>query len=89
MTSSVHCQPSLSPAPDDRGMGGLLALVRSREVAFPLTEVRVRTSVVGAVARTVVEQRFANQNKVPMEAVHIFPLPPNGALTEVELVCGE
>ena len=89
MTSSVVCQPALCPAPDDRGMGGLLALVRGREVAFPLTEVRVRTSVVGAVARTVVEQRFANTNTQPIEAVHIFPLPANGALTEVELVCGE
>ncbi|GDX80945.1 hypothetical protein LBMAG42_27560 [Deltaproteobacteria bacterium] len=89
MTTPVACQPALCPAPDDRGLGGLLALVRGREVAFPLTEVRVRTSIVGSVARTVVEQRFANPHKQPMEAVHLFPLPPNGALTEVELRCGE
>lgn len=89
MTTPVACQPSMCPAPDDRGLGGLLALVHGREVAFPLTEVRVRTSIVGSVARTVVEQRFANANKQPIEAIHIFPLPPHGALIEVELRCGE
>lgn len=89
MTTPVACQPALCPAPDDRGLGGLLALVGRREVVLPLTEVRVRTSVVGSVARTIVEQRFANAYKQSIEVVHIFPLPPNGALTEVELRCGE
>lgn len=78
--------PTSSPGAD---LGGLVALAGRKEVGLPLTEVRVRTRVAGSLAHTVVEQRFANTLDRPMEAVHIFPLPPNGAVTELELCCGD
>ncbi len=81
--------PALCPTSDERGLGGLLALVEGRERPLPLVSVRVRVEIAGALARTVVEQRFANRNEGPVEAVHLFPLPVRGALTEVELRCGE
>lgn len=81
--------PTLCSTSDERGLGGLLALVEGRERPLPLVSMRVRVEIAGAIARTVVEQRFANPNEGPVEAVHLFPLPVRGALTEVELRCGE
>ncbi len=87
---SLAIAPTLPcPDPDPRGLGGLMALAGRKETPLPLREVRVRAEIAGSLARTVVEQRFANTLDRPMEAVHIFPLPPNGAVTEVELCCGE
>lgn len=70
-------------------LGGLIALVAGRETALPLARVSVRTTIAGAVARTEIEQVFQNTLATPMEAVHIFPLPPGGVVTEVQLRCGE
>ncbi|MBM4365010.1 MAG: VWA domain-containing protein [Deltaproteobacteria bacterium] len=87
---SLAIAPTLPcPDPDPRGLGGLIALAGRKELPLPLREVRVRAEIAGSLARTVVEQRFANTLDRPMEAVHIFPLPPSGAVTEVELCCGE
>lgn len=71
------------------GLGGLVAKSPEREVAFPLQEVKVRVSIAGNCCRAVIDQRFKNPLKVGMEAVHIFPLPEDGAVNEVELRCGD
>lgn len=55
----------------------------------PLRHVRVRAEIAAACCRTTVEQVFDNPLSSPMEAIHIFPLPEDGALTEVELRCGD
>ena len=81
--------PTLAGAPDPRGLGGLLALVDGAEKPLPLVGVRVRTTLAGAVARTTVEQRFRNPYAQPLEVVHLFPLPEEGAVLEVELHAGE
>ena len=75
--------------PQSRGLGGLLALSAGAERAFPLLGVKVRASIVGPCARTVIEQRFHNPLSVTLDVVHIFPLPEDGAVVEVELVCGD
>lgn len=75
--------------PDPRGLGGLMVLISGAPRPLPLTEVKVRARVAGDVATTVVEQRFHNAYASPMEALHIFPLPERGAVTEVELRAGE
>ncbi|MDF1665234.1 MAG: VIT domain-containing protein [Planctomycetota bacterium] len=71
------------------GLGGLIAKSPEQEVAFPLQEVKVRVSIAGNCCRAVIDQRFKNPLKVGMEAVHIFPLPEDGAVNEVELRCGD
>ncbi len=86
------CVPTLCPPPsetpkDHPGLGGLVALATGK--ALPLREVKVRTEIVGHCARTVVEQRFGNDLHEPVEAVHIFPLPPAGAVVEMELHAGD
>ncbi len=42
-----------------------------------------------AKSATIVEQRFDNPFDQPLEAIHLFPLPEDGAVTEVELRAGE
>jgi len=74
---------------DPRGLGGLIAQAAAGEVALPLKSVTVRASIAGDCCRTIVEQRFHNTLDQPMEAIHIFPLPDDGAVTAVELRCGE
>lgn len=81
----IEPSPSLPSAPDSRGLGALLA----RDLPLPLTGVRVRAGIVGSFARVEVEQHFQNPYDQPMEAVHIFPLPPGGAVIEAELRAGE
>ncbi len=78
-------EPSTSP----QDLGGLVALLKQAEVAFPLREVRVRAAIAGDCCRTVVEQVFDNPYEEALEAVHIFPLPPDGAVTELELHAGD
>ena len=85
--------PTLDPTPRERdaaretGLGGLVALATGQ--ALPLRDVRVRARIVGACARTVVEQRFVNTLTEPCEVAHIFPLPPAGAVVELTLCAGD
>ncbi len=83
--------PTLEPptSPHPCGLGALVALIEGVETAFPLTEVRVRTSIVGDCARTIVEQAFDNPHDVPLEATHLFPLPEDGAVVKLTLIAGE
>jgi Ca-activated chloride channel family protein len=74
---------------DTCGLGGLLALVAGKEQALPLEDVKVRAAIAGDRCRSVVEQRFYNHLEKPLEAVHIFPLPEDGAIVEMELRAGD
>lgn len=75
--------------PDPRGMGGLVGLVNGREQAFPLQNVKVRATVVGDCCRVEIDQRYANPYDTALEAIHILPLPEDGAVIEMELRAGD
>lgn len=81
--------PTLPAPHDPRGLGGLLALADGAELALPLREVKVRTRIAGNLCRTVIEQRYGNDRTVPVEAVHLFPVPENAAIVGMELAAGE
>lgn len=96
MSALAHSRTPLAPTlelpekpVDPRGLGGLIARCQGREQALPLKEVTVRTHIAGHCARTVIDQVFANSLNTAMEAVHLFPLPEDGALIEMELRCGD
>ena len=76
-------------APDSRGLGGLVALVSGQERPLPLRSVKVRAHVVGDCCRVEIDQRYANPYDVPLEAVHMLPLPEDGAVVEMELRAGD
>ena len=42
---------------------------------IPLRGVRVRGRIAGMLSRVTVEQVYRNEEKVPVEAVYIFPVP--------------
>lgn len=71
------------------GLGGLLCLVKGVEQALPLTGVRVRSQITAGFVTTEIVQRYENPHAIALEAVHIFPLPAEGAVTAVELRAGE
>lgn len=82
-------EPGLHEPPDPRGPGGLVALVSSGEQPLPLTSVRVRAAIVGDRCRTEIDQRFTNSLDATLEAVHIFPLPEDGAVVALSLEAGD
>jgi Ca-activated chloride channel family protein len=85
MTPALHALAT----PDPRGLGGLVALVNGQERPLPLREVRVRARALGDCARIVIDQRYANPYDVALEAIHLFPLPEDGAVVEMELRAGD
>lgn len=89
MTRQAIAPTELHDEREPRDLGGLMGLIEGREVPFPLREVKVRASIAGDCCRVVVEQRFANPHATPLEAVHIFPLPEDGAVIDMELRAGE
>lgn len=68
------------------GLGGLRA---ADGRAFPLQRVKVRSTIAGPCARTVVEQQFANPFDETLDVTWIFPLPGDGALIALELRAGD
>ena len=68
------------------GLGGL----RSADGrAFPLLNVKVRASLAGPCAHTLIEQHFANPFDETLDVTWIFPLPDTGAIVEFELRAGD
>jgi len=65
--------PGDLPAPTDRETAG-------QEDLFPLRSLDVKAQVSGPVAHVVLHQVFGNLNKVPVEAVYLFPLPHQAAV---------
>lgn len=52
---------------------------------FPLRSIDVTTRVSGPVAYVKVHQVFGNGNKVPVEAVYLFPLPHKAAVRDMAI----
>ena len=88
-SQSVPLLTEAPSPPDDRGLGGLIATVRGAARPLPLQQVTVRATLAGSWCRTVIEQRFANPYDAVLDAVHLFPLPEDGAIIEAELRAGD
>ncbi|MCB9744434.1 MAG: VWA domain-containing protein [Alphaproteobacteria bacterium] len=85
----LPASPDLRLPPHPAGLGALIALIEERQEPLPLQDVRVRACIAGDCARTEVTQRFANPYDRPLEVVHLFPLPDEGAVVELELRAGD
>ncbi len=55
----------------------------------PLQGVDVDVRVVAGQARVTVEQAWRNDEPKPVEAVYVFPLPADAAVTGLRVTCGE
>ncbi|HZW06994.1 MAG TPA: VIT domain-containing protein [Phycisphaerales bacterium] len=84
------------PAPaarsdDEPGSGAMLCVLpgKPERVPAPLKHTSVRASIVGPAAKVDVTQTFQNRFSEKIEAVYVFPLPENGAVTEFVMTIGE
>lgn len=71
------------------GSGELLAKVDDKEVPMPLKHTDVRASVSGYIGTVEVTQQFLNPYSRKIEAVYVFPLPHNAAVSEFIMKIGE
>ncbi len=66
-----------------------LASGEMQAIAFPLRHTDVRTKVSGMSAIYTIEQTFENPYDEPIDAVYVFPLGDEAAVTEYAIVIGE
>jgi Ca-activated chloride channel family protein len=88
----ISKKPAVAAASDDvPGSGAMLCVMpdKPEHVPVPLKHTSVRASVVGPAAKVDVTQTFENPFSEKIEAVYVFPLPENGAVTEFVMTIGE
>jgi Ca-activated chloride channel family protein len=83
--------PPLAAADDAASTPGALRVSRENGVLveMPLRHTKVSIEVTAFVARSTIEQVFANPFTDPVEAVYTFPLGDRAAVDDFELVVGD
>ena len=71
------------------GAGGLLCEVEGKQVIVPLKHTDVKGSVTGYISAVNVTQQFHNPYDSKIEAVYVFPLPENAAVSEFLMTIGD
>ena len=79
--------PYPAPHTPTPSSGGRLVTVDGRELA--LVEVAIRAEAFAGIARVVLEQRFVNRFREPLEVTYQVPLPADAAVAGYELRVGE
>lgn len=77
------------PAPDASVSGGRLLPREANLPPVPLEHTAIAVEVVGPLAETVMTQRFRNRHRAALDALYVFPLPSEAAVSELELRVGE
>lgn len=82
------------PDPDVPGCGGLVckppsASEEDKEVPLPLKHTDVDAAISAYIASVTVKQQFHNPYDEKIEAVYVFPLPQNAAVSEFVMSIGE
>ena len=81
--------PPIESSATDPGSGALLARRGALEIPMPLRHTDVRASVSGFIGAVDVTQQFQNPYSEKIEAVYIFPLPHDAAVSEFILTIGD
>ena len=55
----------------------------------PKLDTRVRITVDGMVATATVDQVFTNDNDEPIEAIYVFPLPDQAAVSDMQMLVND
>ncbi len=76
-------------APGSEPRGGMLLPHDKSLPPVPLEHTDYTIDVVGPIADTLVVQRFHNTHSAPLDALYVFPLPMDAAVSELELRIGE
>lgn len=67
---------------------GMLVPVDRTLPPVPLKHTAIRASIIGTVCSVEVTQQFHNTHSRPVEAVYVFPLPEDAAVTDLKLTLG-
>jgi Ca-activated chloride channel family protein len=83
-----------SSSDDGYGSGTLLAHLESgaqgqKQIPLPLKHTDVKASINGYIGTTLVTQKYRNPYDQVIEAVYVFPLPENAAVSEFVMQIGE
>ncbi|HSP99022.1 MAG TPA: VIT domain-containing protein [Candidatus Dormibacteraeota bacterium] len=76
-------------APPEPVYGGLKAKRDSSEIPLPLEHTDVHASVAGYIASVQVQQRYKNPYSEKIEALYVFPLPQDAAVSEFVMTVGD
>ncbi|MBI5018592.1 MAG: VWA domain-containing protein [Deltaproteobacteria bacterium] len=77
------------PDPNAPGSGELRTTVEGREIPLPLKHTEVKAAIEGYIASVTVTQQYQNPYGSKIEAVYVFPLPENAAVSDFVMVIGE
>ncbi|MCC6807085.1 MAG: AgmX/PglI C-terminal domain-containing protein [Deltaproteobacteria bacterium] len=80
LTKQVHTEPGELPR---------LKIAGDSKLELPLEHTHVSAKIKGYVARVEVTQTYKNDNKSPIEAIYVFPLPENSAVDDMKIVIGD
>ena len=56
---------------------------------IPTVNTSVSIDIKGMVSSTTVDQTFTNDSSEPIEAIYVFPLPPNSAVNNMTMIIGD
>jgi Ca-activated chloride channel family protein len=84
-----HGRPS--PIDDGPGCGSLVTTLPDRQqvVPVPLEHTEVNAAIEGFISSVTVTQQFRNPYSGKIEAVYVFPLPENAAVSEFLMTVGD
>ena len=68
---------------------GLHAIVDEKEIALPLKHTAYEAKIAGAVSSVRVQQQYHNPHENKIEAVYVFPLPTDAAVTDFLMTVGK
>lgn len=68
---------------------GMLVPIDRELPPVPLKHTAVRVGIIGPICDVTVTQQFHNTHTRPIEALYVFPLPEDAAVTELTLTLGE
>ena len=74
--------------PEPAVHGGLRAKRGDQEIPLPLEHTDVRASVAGYIASVRVQQRYTNPYAEKIEALYVFPLPQDAAVSDFVMTVG-
>jgi len=77
-----------APPPEPAVYGGLQAKRGEQQIPLPLEHTDVRASVAGYIASVRVQQRYANPYAEKIEALYVFPLPQDAAVSDFVMTVG-
>lgn len=86
LSRNPEAQSTNENAPDS---ASLLAEAGGREVPMPLIHTDVKASVSGEISSVDVTQQFDNPYNYKIEAVYVFPLPHNSAVSDFIMTIGK